>query len=194
MNWIEVAENAARMNAEQAERTHQIAEANLAAFQAEDPVTVEKAVVFLEPHKTPVRKLMKDLRRAGYTVEETNPRYLYDSDLPREHDKDLGRYSLARIRSVGGGSHDYTTYYYRDVFGVQWDVWRGDNNLGSIRIYPMANERTHLARVDYLEFDADSGKLKIITTSTETTDVKDGRLKTAIMSWIQKAPTQPVSA
>lgn len=195
MNWIEVAERQGRINAEEEERARQIAEANLAAFQAEDPVTVKKAVKFLESHKAPVIKLMEDLERAGYTVEESGPDYLYDSELPGQHDKDLGKYSLARIRSTRGGSEGYSTYHYRDVFGVQWDVSRGGNELsGYIRMYPMVNERTHLASVDYLEFDGDSGKSKIITTSTETEDVKIERLQVTIMSWIQKAATQPASA
>lgn len=194
MSWIREAEDEARRRAEEGDKARKITATNKAAFDSEPEPTEEEVAEFLTTHKTPVLRVIADLEEAGYTVKESDPEYLYDSDLPSRNVRDLGNYTLVKAKSAWGGLHDEVEHPYKAVFGINWQIRMGERSIGSIRMYPMASERTHLGSVDYLESPLRYGEgHAAVASSTEEPDVIVEKLQGAISAMIRQNAPQPTA-
>lgn len=148
MVWIREAEQKGRTQAILRDIARQTSERNWQMFEGEGNATSERLAEFLQAYTDPVQGIITDLEGAGYHVEGGDPGF-YHHSFAGENKEDLSKFSLTEtVDSHGFGSTGYTKRERR-IFGMEWMIGRGDELLGRIGIYPVINEYTHYAGVQY---------------------------------------------
>jgi hypothetical protein len=143
--WIEDAEEEgrqekARLTVLEAQR---IADMDMDHFEAED-VSDEALATYLERFEAPVLRVVGELQRKKYAVEDSTPGMILDSLALRDGSLNLTGYS--RGQSLGAEGDE------NHVFGRCWRIISPiEGFLGDIRIYLKATRgETHFAGADYL--------------------------------------------
>jgi hypothetical protein len=140
--------------------------------------TEDQVKAFLESHQEPVLLVAQDLRNAGYTVDENGATYL-NAGKAYSKQEALKGYSLAKAISTG------IDRFNRTVYGLFWDVSKGEQTIGSFGMFPMEGERNRLGRADYVVWP-DYENPVVVANSTQTDDEVSQALQSKVAEWIKE--------
>jgi hypothetical protein len=185
MTWVKDALRGAEGSAARAAEQQVQAEAEEAAYNAEDcsPEAIQK---FIDRFLGPVNQVIADLREAGFTVTESGLTSLYLDDAEGKKDIQslLKMYTSAELGCEYRGMTDYQVTVI-NLTGMQWNICHPDGGrLCLMRLFPRASDKkTHFASVEVTIPGSDFTK---VLTQDDDLGIFQYMLQVALQRQIEK--------